>query len=100
MIATVIVLIMSMISINQDDSGVSVHQKFRLALKLFLQSIPLMLIMFLLFPRISGPLWKLPDEQQNATTGLSDTMSPGNISNLIQSSAVAFRAEFKNPNRI
>ncbi|VAW68345.1 FIG001454: Transglutaminase-like enzymes, putative cysteine proteases [hydrothermal vent metagenome] len=96
MIATVIVLIMSMISINQDDSGVSVHQKFRLALKLFLQSIPLMLIMFLLFPRISGPLWKLPDEQQNATTGLSDTMSPGNISNLIQSSAVAFRAEFKN----
>ncbi|VAW61811.1 FIG001454: Transglutaminase-like enzymes, putative cysteine proteases [hydrothermal vent metagenome] len=95
MLVIVIMLVISMISINQGNSPVSINQKFRLATKLLLQSIPLMLIMFLLFPRISGPLWKLPNEQQSATTGLSDTMAPGNISDLIQSNAVAFRARFK-----
>jgi len=97
MLSIVIVLVMSMISINQDSAPVSINQKFRLASKLLLQSVPLMLIMFLLFPRISGPLWKLPDEQQTATTGLSDTMTPGNISELIQSNAVAFRVKFNSP---
>ncbi|HED36227.1 MAG TPA: DUF3488 domain-containing protein [Gammaproteobacteria bacterium] len=97
MLSVVIVLVMSMISINQDCAPISINQKFRLASKLLLQSVPLMLIMFLLFPRISGPLWKLPDEQQSATTGLSDTMTPGNISELIQSNAVAFRVKFSTP---
>ncbi len=97
MLSIVIVLVMSMISINQDYAPVSISQKFRLASKLLLQSIPLMLIMFILFPRISGPLWKLPEEQHSATTGLSNTMTPGNISELIQSNAVAFRVKFSTP---
>ncbi len=94
MLAIVIVLIMSMLSINQGSAIISIKDKFRLSIKMLLQAIPLMLIMFVLFPRISGPFWQLPDEKQSATTGLSDTMSPGNIANLIQSNAPAFRVEF------
>jgi len=97
MLAIIIVLVISMISINQDDATLSINDKFKLASKLLLQSTPLMLIMFFLFPRIPGPLWQLPNEKTIATTGLSDTMSPGNISNLIQSSGIAFRAKFKGP---
>lgn len=96
MLAIIIVLLMSMISINQDNAPIKHQYKFKLAAKMLLQSIPLMLIMFVLFPRITGPLWSLPEDQQTATTGLSETMSPGNISNLIQSNATAFRAKFKN----
>jgi len=62
---------------------------------LLLQSIPVMLILFLLFPRIQGPLWKLPGESSMARTGISDSMSPGSISKLSLSNAVAFRVEFE-----
>ncbi|WP_153108949.1 transglutaminase TgpA family protein [Propionivibrio limicola] len=58
------------------------------------QSLPLMLVLFLLFPRVSGPLWGLPLDAHAGLTGLSDSMSPGSLSNLIQSGAIAFRAQF------
>ncbi len=95
MLLLVVVLVISMITIHQQDAPLSIQYKFRLASRLVLQALPLMLIMFVLFPRITGPLWKLPEEQQTAQTGLSDSMSPGNISSLIQSNALAFRVEFK-----
>lgn len=62
--------------------------------RLLLQAIPLMVLMFLLFPRINAPLWGLPKDASAGSTGLSDRMRPGAISQLSQSSAVAFRAHF------
>jgi transglutaminase-like putative cysteine protease len=56
---------------------------------------PAALALFLLFPRVQGPLWGLPQDAYSGVTGLSDTMSPGNLSQLAQSDAVAFRAEFQ-----
>ncbi len=96
MLLSIIVLVMSLFSINQGNTELDVRYKFQFATKILLQALPLMLILFVFFPRISGPLWKLPEEKNTAQTGLSDTMSPGNISSLIQSSKVAFRVEFSN----
>ncbi len=102
MLLSVVVLLMSMIHINlpHDTNGnissLSHRDKLKLASRMLLQALPLMLIMFVLFPRIPGPLWQLPEEKNVAVSGLSDRMTPGNISALIQSSAVAFRAEFDN----
>jgi len=62
---------------------------------LLLQALPLMLVLFLLFPRLQGPLWGLPHDAYAGLTGLSDNMSPGSLNSLIQSDAVAFRAEFR-----
>jgi len=56
---------------------------------------PAALILFLLFPRVQGPLWGLPQDAYAALTGLSETMAPGNLSSLAQSDAIAFRAEFE-----
>jgi transglutaminase-like putative cysteine protease len=64
-----------------------------LAARLMAQALPLALLIFLLFPRMQGPLWGLP-QQVAAQTGLSDHMSPGDISRLILSDELAFRAEF------
>jgi transglutaminase-like putative cysteine protease len=58
------------------------------------QSLPFMLILFLLFPRVSGPLWGLPADAHSGLTGLSEDMSPGMINNLVQSDAIAFRVKF------
>ena len=66
----------------------------RYALLLCGQAIPFMLVLYLLFPRISGPLWGLPADAHAGTTGLSDTMSPGSIAQLAQSADIAFRVRF------
>jgi transglutaminase-like putative cysteine protease len=62
---------------------------------LLAQALPFMLILYLLFPRISGPLWGLPQDAYAGLTGISDKMAPGSLSNLTQSSAIAFRVQFK-----
>jgi hypothetical protein len=36
-------------------------------------------------------LWAIPIQKDRATTGISDRMSPGDIAELSQSSALAFR---------
>ena len=66
----------------------------RYAAQLCLQAVPFMLIMYVLFPRISGPLWGLPADAHAGTAGLSDTMSPGTISRLVESGEIAFRVRF------
>ncbi|MEO8464260.1 MAG: DUF3488 and transglutaminase-like domain-containing protein [Gammaproteobacteria bacterium] len=65
-----------------------------LAGRLLLYSVPLMIVLFVLFPRLPGPLWALPGSTSSGASGLSDTMSPGDITNLGLSDEVAFRAEF------
>jgi transglutaminase-like putative cysteine protease len=66
----------------------------RYAATLTAQAIPFMLVLYLLFPRISGPLWGLPQDAHAGKTGLSDTMEPGSISQLVQNSDIAFRVRF------
>ena len=60
-----------------------------------LQAVPVMLILFVLFPRIPGPLWGLPQDANSGMTGLGDSLQFGNISNLTQNSSIAFRVQFK-----
>ena len=63
------------------------------ALRLLLQSIPIMLILFVLLPRIS-PLWQSSLNSLAGETGVSDVMTPGDIELLMSSAETAFRVEF------
>ncbi|MEZ0147728.1 MAG: DUF3488 and DUF4129 domain-containing transglutaminase family protein [Candidatus Reddybacter sp.] len=67
----------------------------RTGLAMTLQAIPLMLVMFIVMPRI-GSLWAVP-QQNSGTTGVSDSMSPGDMTQLGRSGDVAFRVEFDGP---
>jgi transglutaminase-like putative cysteine protease len=58
------------------------------------QALPLALVFWLLFPRFAGPLWNIPNNSQTATSGLGETMSPGDITQLALSDEVAFRVRF------
>jgi transglutaminase-like putative cysteine protease len=62
---------------------------------LLAHAVPAALALFLLFPRVQGPLWGLPQDAYAGMTGLSDTMSPGTLSSLALSDSIAFRAEFQ-----
>jgi transglutaminase-like putative cysteine protease len=58
------------------------------------QALPLALALWLLFPRFAGPLWHIPNDGHVAGSGLSDSMSPGDIDQLALSDEVAFRVHF------
>lgn len=75
------------------SASAAARRNLALAGQMLLQALPLALLLFLLFPRLHGPLWGLP-QQAAGQTGLSDRMSPGDISQLILSDELAFRAEF------
>lgn len=66
----------------------------RLASVLLLQALPLMLAMHVLFPRLPGSLWGLPEDAFAGLSGLSEEMRPGSIRDLSLSDELAFRAYF------
>jgi protein-glutamine gamma-glutamyltransferase len=63
--------------------------------RILAQALPLAVAFWLFFPRFGGPLWQMPDSGSSATSGLSDSMSPGDITSLAMSDEVAFRVRFK-----
>jgi transglutaminase-like putative cysteine protease len=69
-------------------------QSFRTGSRLFLYAAPLAIAMWIFFPRIATPFWAVPIDTSAGVSGLGDTMSPGDISSLSQSDAVAFRVNF------
>ena len=95
MLACVWLITSAMIGIHYTAPPPGVGHQMRTAATLLAQSVPLMLVLFVLFPRIPGPLWGMPSDANRSTTGLSDSMAPGSITNLSLSEEVAFRAVFK-----
>ncbi len=85
-------LLAALIGLQHGSMAVQPRATLKLALSLQLQAIPLMLLMFLFFPRL-GPLWSLPTPNK-AFTGLSESMAPADIAELSRSDALAFRASF------
>src|SRR6266540_2907890 len=70
----------------------------RTACKLLAQAAPLIVLLFVLFPRIgSGFRFEFRDLRA-AGTGFSDRLSPGSVALLANSSGIAFRAEFPGSN--
>ena len=82
---------------NSHREALSWMNALRPTCKVFLKAIPLMVCLFILFPRISGPLWGLPEENRVGLTGISDNMEPGSMSELARSDKIAFRVEFTGP---
>ncbi len=72
----------------------SIWQGIRPGLFILLQAIPFMLVLFVVMPRL-GSFWAVPSPQQ-AKTGMSDSMSPGDFADLMESDEVAFRVKFFN----
>src|SRR6184192_3414971 len=62
--------------------------------KILLQAAPLIILLFVLFPRINTGLRVDFRANRFASTGFSDRLSPGSIAALANSSEIAFRAEF------
>lgn len=92
-ILPVIALLAALLGLQQSSFAAQPLLTLKLASRLFAQAIPLMVLLFVLFPRLE-PLWSLPQPKEQGTVGLSSSMTPGDLADLGQSSALAFRARF------
>lgn len=83
-----------LIGLSRIANPVSAEGSGYTVTKIMLQALPLMLIAYLMFPRIA-PLWKVPMNVDQARTGISDRIKPGDIAELAQSGERAFRVTFE-----
>ena len=93
MILPVVLLTAALIALQQDEPLRFSWQPLHTAGVMSAQALPLMLLLFLVFPRIA-PLWQVPLPGGGARTGMTDHLAPGDIAQLSQSDALAFRATF------
>jgi transglutaminase-like putative cysteine protease len=94
---TTLLLFFVLLSINLAEMDLTAARKAKLVLKLFAKSAPLILVLFLFFPRLNAPLFAFASPEMSSSTGLSDSMSPGSINQLIESEDVVLRAQFTDP---
>ena len=101
-IPTALVMFCALVAITGALVSFSAPQRsplnnLRAAGLLLMHAIPIAAVLFVLFPRVQGPLWGMPQDAYSGVTGLTDTMSPGTLSQLSVSDAIAFRALFTGP---
>lgn len=93
---TVIILLFTALVGFHHPVFTLLQQKAHLVIvsRLLVQAVPFAVLLFLFFPRLSSPLWGLPQDAFSAKTGINDHMTPGLISKLTDSNEVAFRVTF------
>ena len=87
-------LLVALIQFHRGASPGAVWPPVGTTCKLLLQALPLVVLFFVLFPRINAGFRFELRGMRSANTGFSDRLSPGSIAALANSSEIAFRAEF------
>ncbi len=96
MLIAVVLCTQALVQLNRRHAR-PLTPDIRLVLGLLTKAVPLMIVMYILFPRIQGGLWGLPPDAFAGATGLSEELRPGSINRLSQSDDPAFRVEFQGP---
>jgi hypothetical protein len=91
-------LVVALIQFHRGTAPGAVWPAVGTTCKLLLQALPLVVLFFLLFPRINAGFRFELRPFRSANTGFSDRLSPGSIAALANSSEIAFRAEFPGTN--
>lgn len=85
-------LMAALVNANMPSGVPPLKNAIKIALRLMAWGTPLMVILFITFPRLD-PLWQLPN-QNLARTGVSDTLTINSIIQLTQDESIAFRIKF------
>ncbi|HEY0941783.1 MAG TPA: DUF3488 and transglutaminase-like domain-containing protein [Steroidobacter sp.] len=93
MMLTAWLITATLMRVHQAEA-MSIREAAGTTAKMILQALPLAVLLFLFFPRLPGQFWAVPPREK-ALTGLSEEMTPGDVSELSLSSAIAFRVKFQ-----
>ncbi|OQW73254.1 MAG: transglutaminase [Proteobacteria bacterium ST_bin11] len=80
--------------ITQNSQAPQALAALKTSAAIILQSLPLALVLFVLFPRLEAPHWSWLDDDTRAKSGLSNTLEPGSIAELSLSPELVFRVKF------
>lgn len=100
MMLSVYVLLLStgftalLVAANRVSDVDSPLPALRIAGGLVLGAIPIMILLFVFFPRMEGPLWRINLGESSSTSGISDHINMGSVGMLSLSEEVAFRVKF------
>ncbi|WP_312157215.1 transglutaminase family protein [Acinetobacter variabilis] len=75
---------------SQQSPRIALQQDAKYVGRFVLYALPFFILLFIFFPRLP-PLWHIPIPENKGVTGIGDSMSPGDIAELSQSNALAFR---------
>lgn len=92
-LAGVALLLVGLQVVNAPDVPGAMRSGWRRLGIMLVKTLPIVVLLFVFFPRMA-PLWSVPLVSGEARTGISDSMTPGDISSLAQSSERAFRVTF------
>ncbi|UVW29882.1 DUF3488 and transglutaminase-like domain-containing protein [Massilia sp. H6] len=98
MLAAVLALLTTQLSFQFTGKVPPLRARLGLGLKMLLFATPIAIVLFVVFPRLGGPLWSMPGAGgagSSGRTGLSERMAPGQMSNLAMSDEPAFRVRFQ-----
>ena len=87
-------LLVALIQFHRGSSPGAFWPALSTTFRLLAQAAPLVILLFLLFPRINTGFRFELRALRSGSTGFSDRLSPGSIAALANSSEIAFRAEF------
>ena len=90
-------LLVALIQFHRGSSG-ALFSPLATAGKLLLQAAPLIILLFLLFPRVNAAVRIYLLQSRASGSGFSGMISPGSIASLVNSWNVAFRAQFPDGN--
>ena len=87
-------LLTALVNSHMPAGRPSLWQAARMAGQMALLGAPIMVLLFVLFPRLA-PLWGSPGDEPIGRSGLSNRMQVGNIASLALDSSVAMRIRFE-----
>ncbi len=94
-LALVLVALLGLlVELNGGLGSPTLLEAARVTIRLCAQALPLTLVLFALFPRLNAPLWNLGLDPDKGRTGMSGTLEPGAISELVINGELAFRVRF------
>ena len=93
MLVALLGLLTALVNAHMPVGKPPLWQAARLAGGMALLGAPIMVLLFVLFPRMA-PLWGLPSDAMTGRSGLSASMTVGNIASLALDGSVAMRVRF------
>lgn len=94
MLVALLGLLTALVNAHMPVGRPPLWQAGRLAGSMALLGAPIMVLLFVLFPRVA-PLWGLPSDAMTGRSGLSESMTVGNIASLALDGSVAMRVRFE-----
>ena len=96
MLVALLGLLTALVNAHMPVGRPPLAQSFRMAARMALLGAPIMVALFMLFPRMS-PLWGVPGDAMAGRSGLSGSMRVGSIAELVLNEEVALRVKFDGP---